>query len=90
MCQPALQLGVLGWCAEFDELIAEVKSLGFDGNMASATRDCALQTCREILRLPLDVQMQLIILYMVCLFNLVMLVVCARLMQTWICLSRNW
>jgi len=58
------QLGVLGWCAEFDELISEVKRLALDGDMADVTRDRALQTCREILRLQLDVQMQLIILYM--------------------------
>jgi hypothetical protein len=60
-----LQLGVLGWCAEFEELISEVKGLGTSGDMADATRDCALQTCRDILKLQLDVQMQLIILYLV-------------------------
>jgi len=58
------QLGVLGWCAEFEELISEVKGLGISGDMADATRDCALQTCRDILKLQLDVQMQLIILYL--------------------------
>jgi len=58
------QLGVLGWCAEFAELIDELKALGFSGNMADVTRECALQTCRDILKLQLDVQMQLIILYL--------------------------
>jgi len=58
------QLGVLGWCAEFSELIDEVKALGFSGEMASATRDCALETCREILKLNLEVKMQLIIIYL--------------------------
>jgi len=58
------QLGVLGWCAEFSELVDEIKALGFGGEMASATRDCALETCREILKLNLDVKMQLIIIYL--------------------------
>jgi len=58
------QLGVLGWCAEFSELIDEVKALGFSGQMASATRECALETCREILKLNLEVKMQLIIIYL--------------------------
>ncbi|KAF8338102.1 uncharacterized protein EI90DRAFT_3118552 [Cantharellus anzutake] len=58
------QLGVLGWCAEFSELVDEVKALGRTGGMASATRDCALETCREILKMNLDVKMQLIIIYL--------------------------
>ncbi|KAH8119915.1 hypothetical protein DFH11DRAFT_17035 [Phellopilus nigrolimitatus] len=58
------QLGVLGWCSEFSELIDSLKSLGFNGNMFVATRDQALKTCADILRLKLDVRMQIIIMYL--------------------------
>lgn len=57
------QLGMLGWSSEFSELIDDLKALGFEGNMFTSTRDVALETCRELLKLELDVKMQLIILY---------------------------
>ncbi|KAH8102575.1 hypothetical protein BXZ70DRAFT_790851 [Cristinia sonorae] len=58
------QLGVLAWCSEFGELIDALKSLGFDGNMFVSTRTQALQTCEEILRLDLQIEMQIIVMYL--------------------------
>ncbi|TDL28222.1 hypothetical protein BD410DRAFT_812225 [Rickenella mellea] len=58
------QLGVLGWCSEFSELIDAIKQVGFEGNMFLATRQQALQTCSDILKLRLDVKMQIIIMYL--------------------------
>jgi len=58
------QLGVLGWCSEFSELIDNLKSLGFNGNMFVATRAQALQTCADILKLRLDIKMQIIIMFL--------------------------
>jgi len=59
------QLGVLGWCSEFSELIDNLKELGFSGNMFVTTRSQALKTCEEILQLKMeDVKMQLITMYL--------------------------
>ncbi|KAI0046595.1 hypothetical protein FA95DRAFT_1349383 [Auriscalpium vulgare] len=58
------QLGVLAWCAEFSEMIDALKTLGFEGNMFVATRTSALQACEEILRLQLDIKMQIIVIHM--------------------------
>ncbi|KAJ3542012.1 hypothetical protein NMY22_g3665 [Coprinellus aureogranulatus] len=60
------QLGVLGWCAEFSELIDHLKDLGFNGNMFVTTRSQALKTCEEILKLELihEVKMQIIVMYL--------------------------
>jgi len=58
------QLGVLAWCSEFSEMIDALKALGFEGNMFVATRTQALKTCEEILRLHLDVKMQIIVMYL--------------------------
>jgi len=58
------QLGVLGWCAEFSELIDALKTLGFEGNMFVSTRQEALAACEAILRLNLDIRMQIIIMYL--------------------------
>lgn len=55
---------MLGWCAEFGELIDALKQLGNEGNMFVATREQALETCREILELHLDVKMQIIVMYL--------------------------
>ena len=60
----ASQLGVLAWCSEFSEMIDALKSLGFDGNMFVSTRAQALQTCAEILALNLDIEMQIIVMYL--------------------------
>ncbi|KAJ3910099.1 hypothetical protein F5879DRAFT_997493 [Lentinula edodes] len=58
------QLGVLAWCAEFGELIDNLKELGFAGNMFVSTRTQALKTCEEILKLHLNIEMQIIMLYL--------------------------
>ncbi|KII94168.1 hypothetical protein PLICRDRAFT_100924 [Plicaturopsis crispa FD-325 SS-3] len=58
------QLGVLGWCSEFSELIDNLKDLGFQGNMFVATRTQALRTCEDLLRLKLDIKMQIIIMFL--------------------------
>jgi len=57
------QLGVLGWCSEFSDLIDDLKGLGLHGNMFVNTRAQALQTCQELLRLKLDIGMQIIIIH---------------------------
>ncbi|OJT02712.1 hypothetical protein TRAPUB_6706 [Trametes pubescens] len=58
------QLGVLAWCSEFSELIDALKHLGFDGNMFVSTRTQALKTCEDILKLNLDIEMQIIVMYL--------------------------
>ncbi|ETW87095.1 hypothetical protein HETIRDRAFT_306596 [Heterobasidion irregulare TC 32-1] len=58
------QLGVLGWCAEFSEMIDAVKTLGIHGSMFVTTRTQALRTCEEILQLNLDIKMQIIIIHL--------------------------
>ncbi|KAF9477522.1 hypothetical protein BDN70DRAFT_934151 [Pholiota conissans] len=59
------QLGVLGWCSEFSELIDNLKELGISGNMFVTTRETALKACEDILKLKMeDVKMQLIIMYL--------------------------
>ncbi|KAI0257040.1 hypothetical protein BJV78DRAFT_1087952, partial [Lactifluus subvellereus] len=58
------QLGVLAWCAEFSEMIDELKRLGIAGDMFVSTRQAALKACEEILRLQLDIKMQIIVLHL--------------------------
>ncbi|KAL4070769.1 hypothetical protein J3A83DRAFT_3261726 [Scleroderma citrinum] len=58
------QLGVLAWCSEFAEMIDSLKELGFSGNMFVATRAQALKTCEDILKLKLDIKMQIILMYL--------------------------
>ncbi|TFY72417.1 hypothetical protein EVG20_g593 [Dentipellis fragilis] len=58
------QLGVLAWCAEFSEMIDALKTLGFEGNMFVTTRTAALRACEEILKLQLDIKMQIIVLHL--------------------------
>ena len=59
------QLGVLGWCSEFSELIDNLRDLGFSGNMFVTTRIRALKACEEILHLKLEeVKMQLILMFL--------------------------
>lgn len=60
----SIKLGVLAWCSEFGEMIDTLKELGFHGNMFVTTRVQALKTCEEILRLKLDIQMQIILMYL--------------------------
>jgi len=58
------QLGVLAWCAEFSEMIDELKRLGIAGDMFVSTREAALKACEEILRLQLDIKMQIIVIHL--------------------------
>ncbi|KAG5654721.1 hypothetical protein H0H81_007477 [Sphagnurus paluster] len=58
------QLGVLAWCSEFGELIDGLKELGFNGNMFTTTRSQALRTCQQLLKLPMDIEMQIIVMYL--------------------------
>ena len=60
----ANKLGVLAWCSEFGELIDSLKELGFRGNMFVTTRTQALRTCEEILKLKLEIEMQIILMYL--------------------------
>lgn len=57
------KLGALGWCSEFSELIDHLKDLGTHGNMFVTTRTQALRTCEDVLKLGLDIKMQLIVMY---------------------------
>lgn len=59
---------MLAWCAEFEELVSEVKKLGFSGEMAAQTRECALEACHEVLQLDLDIYAQLILMYLARIF----------------------
>ena len=58
------QLGVLAWSSEFSEMIDALKQLGFEGNMFVSTRTQALKTCEEILRLNLNIEMQIIVMFL--------------------------
>jgi hypothetical protein len=58
------QLGVLGWCAEFAEMIDSLKQIGMEGNMFVQTRHQALRTCEDLLRLQMEVKMQIIVIYL--------------------------
>jgi hypothetical protein len=58
------QLGVLAWCAEFSEMTDELKRLGISGDMFVSTREAALKACEDILRLQLDIKMQIIVIHL--------------------------
>ena len=45
-------------------MIDSIKELGFQGNMFVNTRTQALQTCEDILKLQLDLKMQIIVMYL--------------------------
>ncbi len=45
-------------------MIDALRNLGFSGNMFVATRQQALATCADILKLRLDIKMQIIIMYL--------------------------
>jgi hypothetical protein len=45
-------------------LIDNLKELGFHGNMFVTTRTQALRTCEDILKLKLDLKMQIIVMYL--------------------------
>ncbi|KAG8688114.1 hypothetical protein FRC09_013100 [Ceratobasidium sp. 395] len=54
------QLGVLGWSSEFSELVDEIQRCGLERQMFTTTREQALATCRDLLRLRVEVSMQMI------------------------------
>lgn len=45
-------------------MVDSLKELGFSGNMFVATRAQALRTCEEILKLKLDIKMQIVLMYL--------------------------
>ena len=45
-------------------MIEALKALGIDGNMFVSTRTQALRTCEDILKLNLDIEMQIIVIYL--------------------------
>ena len=45
-------------------MIDALKHLGFDGNMFVSTRSQALKTCEEVLALNLEIEMQIIVMYL--------------------------
>ena len=55
---------MLAWCSEFSEMIDALKNLGFEGNMFVSTRTQALKTCEDILKLNLDIEMQIIVMFL--------------------------
>lgn len=58
------QLGVLGWCNDFSELISAIETVGMDGALFTATRDEGLEACDQILRLELDIKKQLVLFFL--------------------------
>ena len=55
---------MLAWCSEFSEMIDALKNLGFEGNMFVSTRTQALKTCEDVLALNLEIEMQIIVMYL--------------------------
>ena len=45
-------------------MIDTLKDLGFHGNMFVTTRVQALKTCEDLLKLKLDIKMQIILMYL--------------------------
>jgi hypothetical protein len=45
-------------------MIDNLKELGFAGNMFVTTRGQALKTCEDLLKLKLDLKMQIIVMYL--------------------------
>lgn len=45
-------------------MIDALKQLGFEGNMFVSTRTQALKTCEDILGLNLEIEMQIIVMYL--------------------------
>ncbi|KAG9074316.1 hypothetical protein FS749_014142 [Ceratobasidium sp. UAMH 11750] len=58
------QLGVLGWSSEFSELVDEIQRCGLERQMFTTTREQALTTCRDLLRLHIEVSMQMISMFL--------------------------
>jgi hypothetical protein len=45
-------------------MIDELKRLGISGDMFVSTREAALKACEEILRLQLEIKMQIIVIHL--------------------------
>jgi hypothetical protein len=45
-------------------MIDELKRLGISGDMFVSTREAALRACEEILRLQLEIKMQIIVIHL--------------------------
>ncbi|KAJ1301691.1 hypothetical protein OPQ81_008926 [Rhizoctonia solani] len=58
------QLGVLGWSSEFSELIDEIQRCGLERQMFTTTRAQALSTCKALLRLHIDIRLQMISMFL--------------------------
>ncbi|KAG9109347.1 hypothetical protein FRC07_008329, partial [Ceratobasidium sp. 392] len=58
------QLGVLGWSSEFSELVDEIQRCALERQMFTTTREQALATCRALLRLHIEVSMQMISMFL--------------------------
>ncbi|CAE6493765.1 unnamed protein product [Rhizoctonia solani] len=58
------QLGVLGWSSEFSELIDEIQRCGLERHMFTTTRAQALSTCKALLRLHIDIRLQMISMFL--------------------------
>lgn len=59
-----MQLGVLGWCHEFSELVDTVKTAGNAGWLFTSTRDEGLDACEHILSLEIEIKVQVVTLYL--------------------------
>ncbi|CAE7085510.1 unnamed protein product [Rhizoctonia solani] len=58
------QLGVLGWSSEFSELIDEIQRCGLERQMFTTTRAQALSTCKALLRLHIEIRLQMISMFL--------------------------
>ncbi|CAE6524416.1 unnamed protein product [Rhizoctonia solani] len=58
------QLGVLGWSSEFSELIDEIQRCGLERQMFTTTRAQALSTCKALLKLHIDIRLQMISMFL--------------------------
>ena len=61
---PLTAVSVLAWCAEFSEMIDELKRLDISGDMFVSTREAALKAGEEVLQLQLDIKMQIIVIHL--------------------------
>ncbi|CUA67545.1 SH3 domain-containing protein C23A1,17 [Schizosaccharomyces pombe 972h-] [Rhizoctonia solani] len=58
------QLGVLGWSSEFSELVDEIQRCGLERQMFTTTRAQALSTCKALLKLHIDIRLQMISMFL--------------------------
>lgn len=58
------QLGVLGWSSEFSELVDEIQRCGLERQMFTTTREQALATCKALLRVHMEIRLQMISMFL--------------------------